>query len=105
MSPVVKRVADKVFDGFCPFKEFFVVRFVAGDVVFRNAVSPHLTPFVVVASEPDFCKVFEFFVFCNLGRNKVAVVVPKGFIFARFKKLLSGFCFQKEIFVHEFFHI
>ena len=102
---MVERVSDKVLDCFCPFEEFFVVRFVAGDVVFGYAVSAHLSPFVVVAAKPDFSEVLEFFILCNLSRNEMAVIVPERLVFAGLKQLLSSLCLKKEIFVHEFFHI
>ena len=106
MGPVVKRVAESIRNGLCPFLELLPVGSVfACAETLVHSVGTHCAPFVVVAHEPDLCDGFETFVLGNHLRNKVAVIIDNRH-FSRMIviQLLCGLCLQQEIFVHERLH-
>ena len=75
MTPMEQRVADCLVQSFCPFLELFSVRSAAGDVVFVYAVGTHLTPLVVVTTQPNLGDVFKLSVLRNFLRVDMAVII------------------------------
>src|ERR1700741_4528485 len=49
MGPMIERVADRSRNGLGVREEFVVIAGVTSDIAFRNAMSPHRSPFVVIA--------------------------------------------------------
>lgn len=75
MRPVIERITERVRNSFGPREKFVVRAGVAGDEFFRDAVGPHRAPFVMVAFEPDFKKVFELAVARDVARRNVAMII------------------------------
>ena len=92
MAPVVQGVADQLWKGLGPSLEFLPVRSVAGDIFFINAVGTHLTPFVVVASQPYLSDILKFAVLTDfLGINMAVIVQDRHGLSIVVIKLLSHF--------------
>ena len=102
VSPVVKRIAHSIRHGFRPLAEFLPGTLVSGDIFFRNTVSAHSAPFVMVSAQPEFSNVTELVVLCNHLRNEMAVVVDDGHSFGCLVVKLAG-CLpgQHKIFVYK----
>ena len=49
VCPVIERITQCVWYGFCPFLEFFTVTGIPGDELFRYPVSPHGPPFIMIS--------------------------------------------------------
>ena len=78
MRPMVQGVTHGVRHRFSPFHEFFLITCIAGDVFFIYTMCAHRTPFVMIAGQPDLGNVIKLFVFRNLLRNQVIVVIDDG---------------------------
>ena len=103
VSPVIQRVAHRIWHRFSPFFEFLVTASVPGNEFFRHSVAPHCPPFVMVASEPDFRKILESVVLGNHFRDKMAVIVDDRHLFSAF--MIKFACIavrQHEILMDEF---
>ena len=111
---MIHRIADCHFQCFREFQETLIVRLVACDVVFGSSIGTHNSPLVVVAevgsvrvlsAQPDFSQISETSVFIDFFRGNVAVIVyQRHLVRIVMEEMLSGFCFQKEVFVHKYFH-
>ena len=75
MSPMVERIAHHIRHGLSPFHKLIPIRSIrTGDISFVYTVCTHGTPLVVIAFKPDFPKIFENMIRCNIFRIQVAVV-------------------------------
>src|SRR5580704_5144195 len=75
MSPMVKRIAQRVRHGPRPRQKFLIGRGVSGRISFSDAVGAHRPPFVVVALEPNFEEIIEAAIFGDILGNKMAMVI------------------------------
>ena len=75
---MVEWVAQGVGNGCRPLLKFFVIGLASGAIVFRDAIGAHGPPFVVVAVQPGLGQVVKAFVFGNLLRWQVVVVINDG---------------------------
>ncbi len=75
MGPMVKRIAERLRDGFGPLLEFLPVRGVAGTETLVHPCGAHRPPFVVVAGQPYSRQILESPVFGDLRRGQMAMVI------------------------------
>ena len=77
MSPVIKRIAQRVRHRRGPGAEFFKWHGLAGAEALAHPVGPHGPPFVMVAFEPDVKKIVELPVARDVLRRKVAMIIKR----------------------------
>ena len=75
MTPMIHRISDGFWQCLCKSVEFFFIAGIAGNVFFRHSIGTHNTPFIVIPTEPQFCYIFKFPVFCYLLWLQMAVIV------------------------------
>jgi len=75
VRPVVEGIAQRVGNGSRPGQKFLIGRGIAGNVLFRDAVGPHGSPFIVVPFKPDLEEIGETAILGNIARREMAVVV------------------------------
>ena len=106
MRPVVERIPHGIRHRLGPFLEFLPGRPVTCNIFFRDSVTAHCAPLVVVASEPDFGKVRKLVVFGDHLGNKMAVVIDyRHLLRALVVQLAGGVVGEHEVFVRELLHI
>ncbi|MBA7692054.1 hypothetical protein ES703_100612 [subsurface metagenome] len=99
---MIKRIAQGVWHGLCPFFELFIIARIAGDILFGYAVGPHCPPFVMVAVKPGLRDVIKLMVGGYLVGGEVTVVVIDGHFLGVFVvKSPCGFCLQEKIFCNK----
>ena len=104
MCPVIKRIPHRIWNCFRPFLELLIAAASTGYEFFRNSVSTHRAPFVVVASEPYLGEILELVVVGNHLWDEVAVVVDDRHVLcALMIKLASIVICEHEVFVDERF--
>ena len=106
---MVERVPHSVRNGLRPFFEGLPGALVAGDVLLRNSVAAHCTPFVMVSvmsvDQPELGDVAELDVLGYLLRHQVAVVVYDWQAFRAAVEQLPGCPVGKhKVFVNELWH-
>ena len=100
VGPIVERIAERVGNSFGPGVEFFPWGSIAGDVFFRDALSTHGPPFVVVMTEPEFGDVLPALVVGDFIGRKVRVVVDDWKVLCRImEKVLCSVAEEEEVFV------
>jgi hypothetical protein len=75
MSPVIERIAKRVWDRARPGKEFFKRSSIAGAEFLRHTVRSHGPPLVMIAVQANFGQIAETAIFRNLPRGKVAMKI------------------------------
>ena len=75
MRPVIKRIAECIWQSSSPLLEFLEIRSIASDEAFIYAVSSHGTPLVVVATEPQLGNRCKTVVVGNHFRRQMTVIV------------------------------
>ena len=102
MRPVIERIAERVRHGGRPGFELVKWTGAARAKTFRDAVGAHGAPFVMVAFQPDFKKVFELAVGGDVARRNVAMVVKNRLVLGVLVVKFAGrFGAQQKIFVDE----
>jgi hypothetical protein len=75
MRPVIERIAKARFHRLRPGLKFFLVRSVSGNQGFADPISPHGSPFIVVARKPQLGDIIKGLVFINFFGIEMAVVI------------------------------
>ena len=102
VGPVIERVAQGERDGASPGLKLFVRACRAGDQLFRDAVSAHGTPLIMIAFEPDFIQVAKAAVAGDVLGREVAVVIEDGLVFrVGVKEVARGGGLEEEIVVYK----
>ena len=87
---MIKRVAQRVRNGFGPSEKLVPRRNIAGAKFFRNAIRPHRAPFIMVAFEPDFEEVVEPAVARDVAWRDVAVIIKNRLNLGEFVEKPAG---------------
>ena len=105
MRPVVDRIADEARHDRCKPVEFLMVVRIACDILLRNGVGTHDTPFVVVSCQPRLADVRKPLVLIDLGGIQVTVVIKDrhllGMLMVQSARRLGG---EKKFFIDESLH-
>ena len=102
---MVDGVAHAIRDSLGPLLELFPVTCITGNVTLIHAIGTQGTPFVMIATQPQFGYGTETMVLGHLAGIEVAMIVNNGQMFGRLViKLLCGFGLQQKVLVHECFH-
>ena len=102
---MVDGVAHAIRDSLGPLLELFPVTCITGNVTLIHAIGTQGTPFVMIATQPQFGYGAETMVLGHLAGIEVAMIVDNGQMFGRLViKFLRGFSLQQKILVHECFH-
>lgn len=99
---MIERIAERVRRGVGPGEEFVVGVGVTGDELLVDTEGPECAPFVVIAFQPDFEKVFELAVAGYVGGREVTMVIENGFCFREgVVEPAGGFCRKQKIIVNK----
>ncbi len=90
MRPMVKRVAQGVRHGCTPLLKLFPIAGIASTKTLVHAVGAHSAPFVMIACQPNFSKVFELLILTYLLGGKMAVVINDRHVFGVLMKEYFG---------------
>src|SRR6185312_1304676 len=106
MSPVVERIAQRVWDRLCPGEELLIGLNVACAITFVYAVGAHCTPLVVISFEPDFKQIAKAPVLSDVFGRDMAVIVNDRLRFCvALVQFPRGAVLQEKIIVNEWAHV
>ena len=106
MGPMIQGITEGVRHCLRPLLKLLPIGGVVTRAIFlSNTVSAHGTPFVMIASQPQFSDASKLMVFGYHLRHQMTMIVDDGHLGRVIvKQILRGRGLQQEVFVHKCFH-
>ena len=106
VCPVIQRISQGIWHRLCPFLELLPIGSISSDEMFCHPISTHGTPFIMVATQPQFCDRAELIILCYHLRIQMTVIVyDRQFLSMLMIEHLCRLRLQQEVGIHEVFHI